>query len=205
MEAPLPGHVGVAEVIRGVGNALRRAFPTSFWVKGEVSDYRPATQGHHYFNLVERLQDGSQAVLPCAVWKSNWPQVCQKLLNGGIALTSGQEMLFQGTVKLYDAAGKLTFHVSDVYPESRWPIEAQRRAVLARLHREKLIGLNRRVEMPRSDCVWPSSAAGTLPAYGTSRKSCRTAVTPSRCCVAKCRCRGRWWSGRFAGRWKSWR
>ena len=57
-------------------------------------------QGHHYFNLVERLQDGSQAVLPCAVWNSNWPQVRQKLLNGGIVLTSGQEMLFQGIVKL---------------------------------------------------------------------------------------------------------
>jgi exodeoxyribonuclease VII large subunit len=88
-------------------------------------------------------------VLPCAVWKSNWPLVCQKLLDGGIALTSGQEMLFLGTVRLYDGAGRLTFHVSDVYPEfTLGQIEAQRRAVLARLQRERLIGLNRRVEMP---------------------------------------------------------
>ena len=149
VEGRFPGHVGVAEVIRGVGTALRRAFPTSLWVKGEVSDYRALTQGHHYFNLVERHQDGSQAVLPCAVWKSNWPHVRRKLLDGGIALTSGQEMLFQGTVRLYDGAGKLTFHVSDVYPEfTLGQIEAQRRAVLDRLQREQLIGLNRRVEMP---------------------------------------------------------
>lgn len=145
----VPVHIGVSEVIRGVGAALRRAFPTSLWVKGEVSDYRAPTQGHHYFNLVERQQDGSQAVLPCAVWKSNWPLVRQKLLNSGIGLTSGQEMLFQGTVRLYDGAGRLTFHVSDVYPEfTLGQIEAQRRAVLARLQREQLIGLNRRVEMP---------------------------------------------------------
>lgn len=144
----LPGHVGVSEVIRGVGTALRRAFPTSLWVKGEVSDYRVPAQGHHYFNLVERNQDGSQAVLPCAVWKSNWPSIRQKLLDGGIALTSGHDMLFQGTVRLHDGAGKLTFHVSDVYPEfTLGQIEAQRRAVLVRLQREKLIGLNRRVEM----------------------------------------------------------
>ena len=145
----LPGHVGVSEVIRGVGTALRRAFPASLWVKGEVSDYRAPTQGHHYFNLVERHLDGSQVVLPCAVWKSIWPQVRQKLLNGGIALTSGQEMLFQGTVRLYDGAGKLTFHVADVFPEfTLGQIEAQRRAVLARLQQENLIGLNRRVEIP---------------------------------------------------------
>jgi exodeoxyribonuclease VII large subunit len=193
----LPGHVGVSEVIRGVGAALRRAFPRSLWVKGEVSDYRAPNQGHHYFNLVERLQDGSQAVLPCAVWKSKWPQVCQKLLNGGIALTSGQEMLFLGSVKLYDGAGKLTFHVADVLPEfTLGQIEARRRAVLARLQRENLIGLNRRVEMP---------AVPLRVAVLSSRRSCRTAVTPSRCCVAKCLCRGRWWSGRFVGRLKSWR
>jgi exonuclease VII large subunit len=138
--AGLPGHVGVCDVIRGVGTALRRAFPTSLWVKGEVSDYRVPAQGHHYFNLVERQQDGSQVVLPCAVWKSHWPHVRQKLLDGGIALASGQEMLFQGAVRLYDGAGKLTFHVSDVYPEfTLGQIEAQRRAVLARLHRERLI------------------------------------------------------------------
>src|SRR5207253_1708836 len=138
----------VSEVIRGVGNALRWAFPTSLWVKGEVSDYRPAAQGHHYFSLVERLADGSQAVLPCAVWKSGWPQLQQKLVADGVALASGQEMLFRGTVRLYDGAGKLTFHVSDVYPEfTLGQIEAQRRAVLARLKQENLVGLNRRLEM----------------------------------------------------------
>src|SRR5581483_8603950 len=107
----------VSEVIRGVGTALRRAFPAPLWVKGEVSDYRVPLQGHHYFNLIERQQDGSQVVLPCAIWKTGWPKVRQKFLDAGIALTSGQEMLFQGTVRLYDGAGKLTFHVSDVYPE----------------------------------------------------------------------------------------
>jgi exodeoxyribonuclease VII large subunit len=149
LDAAPPGHVGVSEVIRGVGTALQRAFPTSLWVKGEVSDYRPSTQGHHYFNLIERLADGSQAVLPCAVWKTVWPQIRQKLRGAGVALCSGQEMLFQGTVRIYDGAGKLTFHVSDVYPEfTLGKIEAQRRAMLARLHCENLVGLNRRLEMP---------------------------------------------------------
>jgi exodeoxyribonuclease VII large subunit len=144
----LPGHVGVSDVIRGVGTAVQGAFPKSLWVKGEVSDYRVPAQGHHYFNLVERNQNGRQAVLPCFVWKSNWPIVHQKLLNGGIALKSGQEMLFQGTIRLYDGTGTLTFYVSDVYPEfTLGRIEAQRRAVLVRLQREQLIGRNRRVEM----------------------------------------------------------
>ena len=147
--AAAPGHVGVSAVIRGVGIALHRAFPSPLWVKGEVSDYRPSAAGHHYFHLVERFADGSQVVLPCAVWKNRWPPVSQKLVNADIALTSGQEMLFQGTVRLYDGAGKLTFHISDVYPEfTLGQIEAHRRAVLAQLRREHLIGLNGRLDMP---------------------------------------------------------
>jgi len=197
-----PGHIGVSEVIRGVGTALRRAYPTSLWVKGEVSDYRVPAQGHHYFNLIERHQDGSQAVLPCAVWKSNWQQVRQKLFNGGIALTSGQQMLFLGTVRLYDGAGKLTFHVSDVFPEfTLGQIEAHRRAVLARLQMEQLIGPNRRLEMPAVPLL--SSAAEMLLVFKTSRRFCGTAGMPSRCYVAKCQSRGRWLNGQFVGRLKS--
>src|SRR4051812_10448306 len=68
---------------------------------------------------------------------NGWPQIRQKLAAASVALTSGQKTLFQGTVKLYDGAGRLTFHVSDVYPEfTLGQIEAQRRAVLARLMRE---------------------------------------------------------------------
>src|SRR4051812_32550786 len=82
-----PSHVVVSEVIRGAGTALRRAFPASLWVKGEVSDYHPAPLGHHYFSLVERLADGSQVVLPCAIWKNGWPHIRRKLLSAGITLT----------------------------------------------------------------------------------------------------------------------
>jgi hypothetical protein len=82
----LPGHFGVSEVIRGAGAALRRAFPTSLWVKGEVSDYRAPTQGHHYFNLVERQQGGSQSVLPCAVW---WLRLLSDSVRGASARADG--------------------------------------------------------------------------------------------------------------------
>ena len=44
VEAPIPGLVGVAEVIRGVGTTLRRAFPTSLWVKG-VTDAEAGLSG----------------------------------------------------------------------------------------------------------------------------------------------------------------
>ncbi len=143
-----PGHMAVSEVIQAAGAAVRRAFPTSLWVKGEVSGYRLPGQGHHYFSLVERLADGSQAVLPCVIWRSDWHRIRQKLLVAGVALTSGQEMLLQGTIRLYKGAGKLNSHVSDVYPEfTLGRIEAQRRAVLGRLKRENFIGRNRGLEL----------------------------------------------------------
>lgn len=52
-------------------------------------------------------------------------------------------MLFQGTVRLYEGGGRLTFHITDVSTEfSLGQIEARRRQVLARLQREGLCDLN---------------------------------------------------------------
>jgi exodeoxyribonuclease VII large subunit len=142
----VPPFVPVSSVLEGVGIAIRRAFPTNLWVKGEVSDYRPSTAGHHYFNLVERQGDGTQLVLPCAIWKSGWTSVRQKLVAAGMGIVVGQEMLFHGNVRLYDGAGKLTFIVSDVFPEfTLGQIELYRRAVLVRLEHERLIERNKRV------------------------------------------------------------
>jgi hypothetical protein len=178
-----PVHVTVSDLIRDAGAALRRQFPSAIWVKGEVSSYRPASSGHHYFDLVERPPNRAPVLLPCAIWKDDWHRLSQKLQNTGITLTSGQEMLFQGTVRLYDGAGKLTFHVSDVYTEfTLGQIEAQRLAVLVRLKR----------------------AAAMRPASGTSKKSWQRAGTPSSCSCGRYRFRVRWWSFRFAERWKCW-
>jgi exodeoxyribonuclease VII large subunit len=145
----LPPFVTVSAILRGVGNAIRQAFPTKLWIKGEVSEYKRAATGHHYFSLVERTAGGTQKVLPSAIWKNGWDQLEGKLRSAGVGIVSGQEMLFFGSVSLYESGGKLQFNVSDVLPEfTLGQIEMQRRAVLLRLQKEGLTELNKRHRFP---------------------------------------------------------
>jgi exodeoxyribonuclease VII large subunit len=146
--AASPPFVTVAHVLRTADDAVRRAFPTTLWVKGEVADYRPAG-GHHYFTLAERKPDGTRAVLDCSVWRHAWPAVEAKLLAAGVGLVAGQEMLFCGSVRVYDKGGRLSLHVADVCPEfTLGQIEVRRRAVLARLQKEGLTRLNAARPLP---------------------------------------------------------
>jgi exodeoxyribonuclease VII large subunit len=58
-------------------------------------------------------------------------------------------MLFYGTVQVYDAGGRLTFHVADVLPEfTLGQVELRRRNVLELLRKEGLLLLNKTQSMP---------------------------------------------------------
>ena len=139
----------VSQVLGGIADLLRNGLPGLIWVRGEVVGLVHAASRHVYFDLVEHRPDGSRFALPCAIWDSNRMVLEEKLSAAGLALAVGQEMLFAGMVRLYAEKGRLTFHVSDVIPEyTLGQVEARRRAVLARLQREQLVGRNARLPLP---------------------------------------------------------
>lgn len=81
----LPDHVGVSEVVRGVEAALRRAFPTSLWVKGEVSGHRAPIQVEHIKSDDESPARNEETVVTyglrkfhqtwvIATWSQGWPR-----------------------------------------------------------------------------------------------------------------------------------
>jgi exodeoxyribonuclease VII large subunit len=145
-----PQYVSISAILATAADAIAGVLPAAVWVKGEVSDYRGPLNGRHFFNLVERRPGRNRdAVLSAVIWEDRWPRYAVKLQAAGIEIRNGQEMLFQGTVKVYDGAGILRLHVTDVYPEfTLGQIERQRREVLARLKREALMELNKRHSMP---------------------------------------------------------
>ena len=101
----VPNSFSVGFVLQAVDAAIRRAFPTEVWIRGEVSGYTIAKSGIHYFDLVERTAEGEQRVIPCVIWKSSWIAVRKKLLTADVALAPGQEMLFFGRVSIFDRTG----------------------------------------------------------------------------------------------------
>ena len=147
--AKMPSFMSVARVLDQASNEIRQAFPRRFWVKGEVSKFTHATSGHYYFDFVERTKERKHPLLPCTIWKDDWITLEAKLKEAGIEIASGQEMLFFGELRIYQEAGRLSFNVTDVFPEfTLGQIEMQRRAVLLRLKKEGLVEANKRHPFP---------------------------------------------------------
>jgi exodeoxyribonuclease VII large subunit len=170
------GSFTVGQILNKASVAIRAAMPQAYWVRGEVLKYNPHSSGHHYIELVERSDLGTQMCLTCAVWKRDWPVISRKLRDGGVTIAAGQQMLFYGRLGVYTAQGKLTLSVTDVYPEfTLGVVEAQRRALVERLTRERLIGLNRKrhlPDLPKTIALLSSrSADGRADFLGVIRRS----------------------------------
>lgn len=138
----------VSQVLDTIVNLVQTGLPGLLWVRGEVCNVGSSGRQVLFFDLVERRPNGSRSVLPCALWNSNRAALQRKLDVAGLSLAAGQEMLFAGLVRLYADRGRLTFHVRDVVPEfTLGQVEARRRAVLAQLRRDQLIGRNARLPL----------------------------------------------------------
>lgn len=139
----------VGQILTKAEAAIRAAMPQTYWVRGEVLKYNPHSSGHHYIDLAERSDRGTQMCLNVVVWKRDWPAVSRKLRDAEVTIEAGQNMLFHGRLGIYTSQGKVALYVTDVCPEfTLGVVEAQRRALLERLKRENLIGLNRQRPLP---------------------------------------------------------
>jgi exodeoxyribonuclease VII large subunit len=138
------------EIVDIAQGAISKALPVPIWVKGEVSDFKgPDRKGNIYFELVERRSGRRDAALSVASWSSNWPVIALKLNECGIEVQNGQEMLFYGRVKVFDAKGRVTLEAIDVSPAfSLGQIEHKRLQTLHRLKNEGLFTPNKRRQLP---------------------------------------------------------
>jgi exodeoxyribonuclease VII large subunit len=149
-----PAAYSVSEVIDIAAEAVKLTFPEEIWIQGEVANYRPAGSNRHcYFDLAERqnAENGRKwdAAVTAIIWKQRWPSLSAKLRAAGVEIQNGQEMLFRARVRLFDGGGKLSLHITDVFPEfTLGRIEQERRAILARLEGEGLLGINQRLSLP---------------------------------------------------------
>ena len=142
----LPTHFSVSRVLQLVNTAVSEALPGICWVKGEVVDLS-VNDGRRFFSLVEHRPGARDAVLKAVIWSDRWPPIQRRLADAGIDIDVGQEMLFGGTFKVFDD-GRLSFQIREVSAEfTLGQLEAQRRAIIARLHKEDLCTPNKRLPL----------------------------------------------------------
>ncbi|MFZ4515923.1 MAG: exodeoxyribonuclease VII large subunit [Acidimicrobiia bacterium] len=141
----------VLELNTAVRQVLEVAFPHDLWVQGEVQRVSTSRNGHTYFQLVERDDDGNiKAALDVACWAGERRRIERDVRDhGGLTLESDTPIRIRGRVTLYPQGGRFQFLMTGYDPTfTLGVLEAQREKTLRMLSEEGLLGRNAALAFP---------------------------------------------------------
>ncbi|MFM8304910.1 MAG: exodeoxyribonuclease VII large subunit [Actinomycetota bacterium] len=141
----------VGELGARIDESIRLGVPGSVWVRGEVSQLRASSNGHAYFQLVEKdgPRDAVKAVLGIALFRKERAVVTRALDDAGVALADGVELRVRGRVDFYPPQGRVQLIMNGVDPVfTVGQMAADRSRVLRVLAAEGLLDRNGRHELP---------------------------------------------------------
>lgn len=147
--------------------AVSNGVPYSYWVTGELSEVREASNGHCYIELVQRDEATNELVAKArgTVWARVYSLLRPYFLEQtGQPFAAGLKVLLQVTVGFHELYG-YTLDVCDIEPAfTIGDIARQRRLIIERLTAEGVIDLNKQLPFPllpqRVAVISSATAAG---------------------------------------------
>ena len=140
--------LSVAEVCELLGHAIRSAFPTDVWVRGEIHDLKRPPSGHVYFDLCDpgELGGAMPARLSVALFAKQ-RDVVNRILRragGAVRMTDGVEVRLRGALEFHPPNGQLKLVMSVIDPAyTLGRLASERELLLRRLAEEGLLERNR--------------------------------------------------------------
>ena len=159
------------DLLEQVKGTLEEGFPRSVWVRAEVASLQvrgtPARPGHCYMELCQSSPAGVVAKVRAIAWQYNWMQISRQWRSAvGGDIRPGIKILASVRVNFSEQYG-LSLIIENIDPSyTLGDAEQKRRETIARLQRENLLDLQKRLPLsplPRNLAVISS---GTAAGYG---------------------------------------
>jgi exonuclease VII large subunit len=150
-----------------VREAVSVALPSRYWVTGELSEVREATNGHCYIELIQREETAGVLVAKArgTIWARTYSLLRPYFLEQtGQPFAQGLKVLLQVSVNFHELYG-YTLDVNDIEPAyTIGDMARKRQLVIKQLTDEGVINLNKELTFPllpqRVAVISSSTAAG---------------------------------------------
>jgi exodeoxyribonuclease VII large subunit len=145
------GTFSVTELVEGVRAAVAARFDGPLWVHGEIAGIKRGRNGHVWFDLVDRNDDGAVvASMPVVLWSSVRMGVNAQLKRAGsIRMDDGVRIRIFGPLDLWAPSGRIQLQMQGIDPNYTLGLLASERdRVLRALADEGLLDRNRALPMP---------------------------------------------------------
>ncbi|MBI3535654.1 MAG: exodeoxyribonuclease VII large subunit, partial [Deltaproteobacteria bacterium] len=127
----------VSELTAKIRETLEPVF-TSIWVKGEVSNFRPASSGHVYFSLKDA---GSTLPVACFNWNN-------RRKKSPFNLEDGMEILCHGKITVYSPRGSYQLIADQLEPVGAGALQLAFEQLKTKLNQEGLFDIKRKRALP---------------------------------------------------------
>ena len=129
--------ISVRQVNALLAATLADHLPTTFYIQGEISNFRTYDRGHAFFTLKE-----PGAELPCVCWKDTLARMKFKPQDG-------LAVIARGSIKLYEPQGRVQLYVEEIIPKGLGSLELAFRELYEKLRNEGLFDPAHKRPLPR--------------------------------------------------------
>ncbi len=133
-----------------IKEGVAELFPEKIWVKGEIREWSPRSNGHCYLTLSQSLSGKPLAEMRAMIWKWHYPAVKTFFEEAsGETLRAGITVLVRAQVNYSELYGVSLF-IDDIDPAFTLGEKAmERRRTLEKLTAEGMMDLQKELSLPR--------------------------------------------------------
>ena len=133
-----------------IKEGVAELFPEKIWVKGEIREWSPRSNGHCYLTLSQSLSGTPLAEMRAMIWKWHYPAVKTFFEEAsGETLRAGITVLVRAQVNYSELYGVSLF-IDDIDPAFTLGEKAmERRRTLEKLTAEGMMDLQKELSLPR--------------------------------------------------------
>jgi len=142
--------LSISELGQLVKSTLENELAPTYWVIGEIADFRVAAAGHAYFELVEKSGNQVQAKMRSNCWAFTYRSIASRFEGlTGSGIKNGMKVLAQVQVTFHPVYG-FSLNVKDIDASFSLGERARiRQETIDRLTREGILRLNARHDLPK--------------------------------------------------------
>lgn len=150
-----------------IRDGLEELFPEKIWVRAEISSLSVKSNGHCYLELSQNGDSGVSAKARAVIWRSAFAPVRHYFTQmTGSDLQVGMDILVRAKVNYSELYG-LTLIVDEIEPEfTTGQKEMERRRTIARLEKDGMFDLQKRLVLPLLPYNLAVISAGTAAGFG---------------------------------------
>ena len=97
-------YLSVSELTRLIKTNLESIF-YNIYLKGEVSNFRPSSNGHWYFSIKD-----NNASVKAIIFKNNQTEILKLLKDNKEEIENGKEVLVEGRISVYEKSIEVLYN-----------------------------------------------------------------------------------------------